>query len=307
MDVDWNAVQGAIPVAFGDDMAYMSYVFQTYDSLAVQIVPVVFITNRTFERIDSTEIPLLAKRVIRRCLPAFDEMDVKLEDRYARYNNYKPISVKEVQIDCDWTVRTSSAYFRFLSEVKKLLASQDVTLTATIRLHQFKYPKKTGVPPADRGMLMIYNLSDPKQYSAANSIYDQEKAAAYFTSSKNYPLPLDMALPAWSWCLIFRNKKFYQIENGLTEKELKELSFVRKGKGPFYEVTKDTVYREIFFRPGDEIKLEKISPEDLRHAASLARKANNTDHFTVSLFELSEQEFNQFSHATIDEVYDSFR
>lgn len=302
MDVDWNDIQGAIPASTGK-IEPIEYSLRKYDSFPVEIIPVVFITNRCFEKIPPADIPLLAKRLARRCLPAFDETDKRYEAR----QQMKPITVREIQLDCDWTTKTATAYFQFLRELRSLAASRGVLVSATIRLHQFKYPDKTGVPPVDRGMLMVYNISDPRQYNAANSIYDQQKAEAYLSKRKKYPLPLDMALPAWSWCLIYRNGKFYQIENGITEPMLTRLSFLKKGPGHFFTVTADTVFNGLFLRTGDEIKAESIAPGTLLHAARLARKAINTDSLTVSLFELSQQEFNQYTHETIDQVYDTFR
>lgn len=306
MDVDWSDVQGAIPVA-PYNMEYNYYDLREYDSFQVQMVPVVFITNKTFERISDTALPQLATRVVRRCLPAYDPMDIEYEERHRSWRMLAAVPVNEIQIDCDWTVKTAPMYFKFLQEVRKLLFSQNVMLSTTIRLHQFRYPEKTGVPPADRGMLMVYNISNPKEYNTRNSIFDEEKAAAYFTGKKRYPLPLDIALPAWSWSIIYRNKKFYQIENSLSAADLDEMAFLKKVDGNIYQVTSDTVYDELFLRPGDEIRAEGIDSLTLLKATSLAGKARNTDTFTISLFELSEHEFKQYSDATFDKVYSSFR
>jgi hypothetical protein len=305
MDVDWNEVQGAVPVTTNELMLTDS-VLQAHDNLLKELVPVIFITNKTFDRIDSFDISLLAIRLVRRCLPAYDEMDRDYEARHRFQFHEGAIRPKEIQFDCDWTVKTKGKYFSFLSEVKKLLPA-DIQVSATIRLHQFKYPVKTGVPPVDRGMLMVYNISDPKQYGNRNSIFESGKAGAYFNSVKTYPLPLDIVLPAWSWCIIYRNKQFYQIENELTEEDLKRASFLKSKGNHYYSVIKDTVYHDLFLRPGDEIKSESIDEKDLREATSISKKAINTDSFTISLFELSEKEFQQYSHENIDKVYSSYR
>ena len=306
IDVDWSNVYGPIPVA-SNELGAMNYEFARFDSFPIQIIPVVFITNKTFEKIDSFEIPLLAKRLVRRCLPAYDDIDKNYEKRNFSFYFGLPLGPKEIQFDCDWTVNTAGKYFSFLKEVKKLLPSDSIKISATIRLHQFKYPGKTGVPPVDRGMLMVYNISDPKQYKLDNSIFEEDKASPYFTSTKRYPLPLDIALPAWSWCIIYRNKQFYQVENDLDEDELNKVSFLKPKGNHFYEVTQDTVYHDLFLRPGDEIKAERTDERSLKAAAKLARNARNTDTFTVSLFELSEKEIQRYSYETLHEVYSSFR
>jgi hypothetical protein len=218
----------------------------------------------------------------------------------------------EIQFDCDWTAKTAGNYFFFLKTVRQLLPSDSIHLSATIRLHQYKYPGKTGVPPVDRGMLMLYNVSDLTQYSPVNSIFDRQKAAAYFEGGKRYPLPLDIVLPAYSWGLVFRNKKFYQIENGLDVEEVKAspafepVDGVAGGGVSFYRVKKDTVLGELFLRPGDEIKIEGIDSTLLAAAAGLSMSAVNTDSFRVTFFELSENEIKNFSDETLTHIYSSY-
>jgi hypothetical protein len=305
LDVDWSDMQGPIPLN-GTSIEPMNKQLAMYDSFPVQMVPVVFITNKTFERIAPKEIPLLAKRLVRRCLPSYDSTDIRYEHNHYLHFYGGPIKPKEIQFDCDWTAKTSSAYFQFLKEVRKL-APDSIIISATIRLHQYKYPDKTGVPPVNRGMLMVYNISDPKQYTPEQSIFDITKASAYFTHTKKYKLPLDIALPAWSWCLVFRDHKFYQIENGIAESDLRQQAFLKYKGNHYYQVTQDTVYSNLFLRPGDEIKAEGVDDAMLQQAALLAGKAINTPDFTVTLFELSEQEINRYSHETINQVYSSFR
>jgi hypothetical protein len=308
LDVDWNYLHGAVPVAQGDAQS-IYYPLKSYDTFTTEVIPVVFLTNKTFEQISTNDIAALAKRCVRRCIPAYDSVDVAFEENhypifYSRPSRdiFKP---GEVQFDCDWTSKTKEKYFTFLSEVKKLLPP-GIKTSATIRLHQYKYSEKTGVPPTDRGMLMVYNVSNPRKYSPDNSILDIQKAQPYFTDVESYPLPLDIALPAWSWCIIYRNKSFYQIENGLTEKELKTLNFLQASGNHMYKVTKDAVFRGLFFRPGDEIKAEAISEDLLRNAGQLSKQAVGGDTITVSLFELSQNEISNYSHETIRQVFASF-
>jgi hypothetical protein len=305
LDVDWNDVQGPIPVNSGS-MESVNYELTIYDSFPVQMVPVVFITNKVFQRIDTNELGQLAKRIVRRCLPSWDQVDLRYEKNHYFEFRGGPVRPKEIQIDCDWTVNTAPAYFSFLKQLKQLLPADSIQVSATVRLHQYKYPAKTGVPPVDRGMLMVYNISDPKEYTTKNSIFEESEAKPYFNHAKTYPLPLDMALPAWSWCILYRNRQFYQIENGLSEKDLREQSFLQPAGEHFYRVTADTVYRNLFLRPGDEIKAEGIDEKKLQQAALLAKKAVNTNQFTVTLFELSDKELNQYKHETIAGIYNGF-
>lgn len=182
MDVDWKQLYGAYPVAT-NGVEDLSRHINSYDSLSINTVPVVFITNKTFLRISKTDIPLLAKRIARRCFPAYDSTDRVYETTYPLWLNSKRFVPQEIQFDCDWTPASAANYFYFLAVFRSLLPDSSIRVSATIRLHQYKYSQKTGIPPVDRGMLMIYNLHDLKQYNPVNSIFDVQKASAYFGSN----------------------------------------------------------------------------------------------------------------------------
>src|SRR6478752_3164376 len=63
LDVDWSEVYGAIPVS-ENDLNNLNEDVNHYNSLGIKIVPVVFLTNKTFERIDTSQLTLLALRVV---------------------------------------------------------------------------------------------------------------------------------------------------------------------------------------------------------------------------------------------------
>ncbi len=308
MDVDWSEVYGAFPVA-ETNVDDINFDINERDSVQANVVPVLFLTNKVFQHINSSGISLLAKRVVRKCLFAYDSADFENERRTNNFHRfftyYRPLQPVEIQFDCDWTVSTAKKYFTFLQTVRDLLPDS-VMISATIRLHQFKYSGKTGVPPVDRGMLMMYNTSDLTKYSTTNSIFDSDKAKAYFSKKIKYPLPLDIALAAYSWCIIFRDKKFYQLENQLSEAELRQCSFLKPMMHHFYRVERDTVYNDLLLRRGDEIKVENISSQSLQEAAKIAVNAVNSELVTIALFELSENEIINYNYETIEAVYASY-
>lgn len=301
LDIDWNETNHAYPLTITPVHA-IAYDLQHYDSLHMQVIPVVFITNKTFQKVDSTEIPLLARRILRKCLPGFDTVAIPL-----LYYTDKPYPIPaEIQFDCDWSTSTKDKYFYFLQQVQQQLDGRPITISATIRLHQYKYPARTGVPPVKRGMLMVYNVEKLTDHNASNSIFDYDKAKKYFANNRSYPLPLDIALPAYSWGIIFRQGKFYQIENNLDKDTLQKCSFLQYTQRNSWKVTADTVFYDVFLRPGDEIRLEQIDEKTLFQVAKLASKAVNTDSFTVTLFELSEAEIKNYHDETIEQVYTGF-
>jgi hypothetical protein len=306
MDIDWEEGRGAVPLGMNYLERFEDH--NTYDRVRkFEFIPVIFITNKTFVRIDSADIPLLATRILRKCFTGYDRTDSaaeaeKYENHYRTYN----LRPKEIQFDCDWTVSTASKYFYFLETVKKLLPGDSTKLSATIRLHQYKYPGKTGVPPVSRGMLMVYNIADLTKYTNVNSIFEYDKAKPYFKSGKNYSLPLDLALPAYAWGIVYRGKKFFTIEHGLTVDRVKGSNYFQPTEKNIYAVKKDTLLDNLYLRPGDEIKFEGIDHERLMQVVELSRKAMNNDSFTVSFFELSSPTLLKYDYETIEQVYNSY-
>ena len=239
----------------------------------VDIVPVVYIPNRVFELMDSVGIEHFAQNLTR----FFSEkIPPSVSQRFA-----------EVQLDCDWTERTRAAYFSFLKQFKKQIQKP---LSATIRLHQIKYRHKTGIPPVDRGALMMYNLNAPNKFSEQNSIFNITECRKYLDGQKQYELPLDIALPLFSWGLVFRNKEYQGILNGLNSNESKNLPFLHQnteGGKNYFHVKQDTVFRNLYLRYGDEIEIEEVFEKDLLDAADLARPMLNSDTTNLIFYHLN--------------------
>jgi len=209
-----------------------------------------------------------------------------------------------MQIDCDWTEQSKDMYFDFLKTLKKQLGN--AKLSATIRLYQYKYRTKTGVPPVDKGMLMIYNVSNVKEYSTNNSIFDKDEAEKYMDGVAKYPLPLDFALPAFAWAVVYHDNKFSCMMRDIKPITSDTCSFLEK-EWPVYKVKDDYVYGKVYLRKGDQIKIEHVSDDMLIDAAKLARKCSNTDTLNVAIFELDEVMKNKFSHETIEAAFNSLR
>ena len=271
-DVDWNASQQqAVPKArlqiiTGD---------ARYSNLGkLDIIPTIFITNRTFKALSAT---------------ASDELSVRIWDKIQRIMPI--INFKEIQFDCDWTLSTKEAYFQFLNTSRKYIPKH-INLSATIRLHQYRYPEKTGIPPVDRGMLMFYNMGDLEDWEEPNSILNIEKATPYLLGGI-YPIPLDVALPIFQWGILFREGKMIKLINGLNEKRLSDTDFYRAlppvnslyGTSR-YQLKKSTYLDGYYLYEGDEIRLESIRDENLWEASHLLQKVINSDTTWLSFYHL---------------------
>lgn len=240
LDIDWDESRNEpVPVT---TLTRDSGAFGAY-----QIIPCVFITNRTFDRIAPEGLSLLAQRIA------------------AKIRSVAPeIRVQEIQIDCDWTPGTRSAYFRFLEELRRVALEKGWVISATIRLHQWKYPDRTGVPPVDKGALMFYNVGNLEDWEEPNSILNLEKARGYLRGIGPYPLHLDLALPVFHWGVLFREHKMIKLISGLTPPELADTLRFLKLEESRYEVKKSTYLNGYYLYAGDRIRLEAVDTTQLR-------------------------------------------
>jgi len=289
LDVDWNEVNSAYPTSITD----FEYNFPG-KGLHFIAVPVVFITNRTLQKIDTSEIPDLAGKIVRK----LDRIR-ELTDR----------PIREYQVDCDWSESTKQKYFLLLKEIKKKIGQAQ--LSATIRLYQLKYPDKAGIPPVDRGMLMMYNLSNVKDYDVINSIFDLNTAKKYFENLKPYPLKLDVVLPDFSWGVVFKDRKFCCLLRDLNNEKASHTSYLVKSTlnhgGNYYIVKKDTVVNDIYLRYGDLVRIEELNEAELLEAAKLSEQALKCDSVTVSLFDFDESTIHKNSPDELEKIFAAYR
>ncbi|MEQ8352064.1 MAG: hypothetical protein RH862_11305 [Leptospiraceae bacterium] len=165
----------------------------------------------------------------------------------------------EIQIDCDWTPSTRRTYFALLENIRKAMhSSPDLTLSATIRLHQLKYYRRTGIPPVDRGAVMIYNMGDLSNPEESNSIFRADLAKQYLDGKwlSEYPLPLDIAMPDFQWGVAFLNGSFHSLVHGITEAQLQKNS--RKSGSNNYSLEEEFMWDGQNLPAGTRIRMEKV-------------------------------------------------
>jgi len=323
-DVDWDKTEAApVPVS------PLSLNHYTNWPDSAQLVPVIFITNETFRNLDKTQSIELARNVYKKTMNLFTTLiarrthpsyngdywtrdpyrvlssDFREQHRHDSLYNAEMAAFREIQFDCDWTETTKDKYFAFLEESKKLFSGWLVT--STIRLYQYKYPDKAGVPPVQRGTLMCYNAGDIKNVNTRNSIFDKEEIKSYLTSGE-YPIPLDYALPVFGWGVLFQEGKFRGILS---------LAALREDYASHVTITDDQraivnsdftyghTYSGIYVREGDEIRLEETDMNDVEEIAEwLSDHRNNAD-ATLTLYHLNEYDLKKNSKE-IESIFNSF-
>lgn len=272
-DVKWHVTYGAYPEA----------PFSTQyplDTLFSEVVPVVYITNEALINTPADSIPSLHRK-----------MKIEIETKLR--NNFPGRDIREWQFDCDWTERSRDKYFQLL---KLFGNSEDLIISATVKLWQFAYREKAGIPPCDRAVLMCYNISNPREININNSIFDAEEVKKYI-KNKHYPLPLDIALPNFSWAVWFRDGAFRGLLNQDDGASLSRWPLIntRANHFVFYEDHDDFDH---FFKEGDELRLEAAGPDDVYALADDLSELLNDKSSTLILYN-----FEQFNNGIY--AYDS--
>jgi len=235
-----------LDIAYSHKLEIHKTKFRTIPSQ--KIVPVIYIDNPVFQKNRTTDLSTQLNSLLTIMAKNTFEFD-------------------EVQIDCDWSKSTKKDYFNFLKTFKILSGK---TISTTIRLHQVKYHKRTGVPPVDKGALMYYNMANFKDLETKNYILDLQLAQKYHHNFESYPLPLDLALPLYAQASIIRFASVVGIIEGVRKTDLNE-NF-KALENNHYEVTKTHYFKKRLLYEGDKIRVDEVSINDLQKAIQNLKK-----------------------------------
>ncbi len=213
---------------------------------SVEIVPTVFIVNECLlnpqPRLDS----LIFGRVMQMC----------------ETHDLGP--VHEIQLDCDWTNRSRPNYYDVLQRLRQRAQAQGITVSSTIRLHQLSQTP----PPADRGVLMIYNTGDVTRFDGTDPILDMRDVYPYLRPLKDYDLPLSAAYPVFEWRVAFRGDKYIGIVH--TDEYLPLL-------------------------PGDTIVTRQGTPDMVRQAVGAIDSLRPDANDEIIIYDISKQNVQRFN------------
>jgi hypothetical protein len=324
-DVDWSE-QEKTPVPVSPINFYYSY---NSPDTSTEIVPVVFITNETFRHLNEEQSRELARNVHKKIMNKLYSLFENLSGYDYSWWEQNPYTIKsknfneqakrdssytvnlqrihEIQFDCDWTKTTRAQYFAFLEEVKKMFGQK--LISSTIRLYQYKYPSEAGIPPVKRGMLMCYNAGNIRSAETKNSIFDKKEIMSYL-EAKEYPVPLDYALPVFEWAVLYQQGKLKSILSSSTLRD----DYWRY-IGSIDQTTHTAVVREdfvygdtdngLYIRQGDVIRFEEPDLDDVKELASWLSGHKNNKEAIVSLYHLNEHDLQKHSKA-IQAIFDTF-
>lgn len=250
------------------------------------VVPVVFIKNKVMLE-PNLDIDDLAEKTFR---------------LIAEINKENNIGCQEIQIDCDWTLASKDNYLKFIEKFKKRSQKK---LSATIRLHQVKYFKKTKIPNVDSGVLMYYNMGSIAPDSL-NSVYDPKIAARYLKSLKKYPLPLDFALPVYSWGVHIRNQKVIGLRSKMNIEALTKDKNFEQTSAVFFKVKHSNYKNGVFYEENDLLKIEAIAAEDLKQMAEELKEHTAQPPKEIIFYDLDEFNLKNYEKNIFEQVISCF-
>ncbi len=255
------------------------------DSIEQTVVPVIFIKNRVFEGLDSQKLAILAQKTLH---------------LVNSINRSKQLVTHSIQFDCDWIESSRDAFFSFLRQYKQLTGQ---TISATIRLHQIKYPLRTGIPPVDYGVLMFYNMGNISP-ADNNSIYEKGIASRYISFLKTYPLDLDIALPIFSWAQQIRDGKILQLLNKMNLSHFENDSNFVLQKNKQFRVLHACFHGGYYFKENDLVKIEYVQEEELLDI--IASINNNSNHRIKNLlfYDLDSENLALYEKDTFRKIMD---
>lgn len=248
--------------------------------IKAEYVPVVFITNRTFQKLNDYSLESVAKNIS------------NLINEICEKNSIPQVS--EIQIDCDWTASTMTNYFTFLHLLKK---ESEKDISCTLRLHQIKYRDDSGIPPVERAVLMCYATSDPTKESDKNSILDIDLLKDYTSNINSYPINFDVALPLYSWGIVTNHLGQVKLVNNVSKSDM-DPAFFKEVKENEYEAIDDFFFQGIYMNKGFTVKTEGISAQLLNEAKEYLDGKINKDYHII-YYHLDKPFLERFS---IDEL-----
>ncbi|MDE5858699.1 MAG: hypothetical protein K2H32_10155 [Muribaculaceae bacterium] len=256
----------------------------------IDVVPTIYITTSAIEKMQTKEM----------------EYAEKIYKRVTAIGKKNNITIKEIQLDCDWTKGTRQPFFRLCEAMKEYMDSTQ-ELSSTIRLHQLTQTP----PPVDKGVLMVYNTGNLMEMTSDNSIFSRKDIEPYLRDNRLalYPLPLDVAYPAYGWSVVFRPEKDkYYFDRIMRRTDFSCFPPLHKIASNLYEATSEVIFYEdntksdyVFEKY--RIRVERPSAKEILEIKNLIDNQLKTKKHNNLLYHLDESQLSHYSNNEISKIY----
>lgn len=255
------------------------------------IVPVVFITPAGLNAMSWKELAFYARNIASLIAGKANEIG---------------IAPAEIQIDCDWTQNNKELYFELLNKLREQAYFKDKILSVTIRLHQVKYLAASGIPPADKGLLMVYNIDNLRNVKVENSILNTQSARSYLEQVGAYPLPLDIALPIFQWTLLFEEEQLKGILREVNGAELANDPQLEKTAEHIYKVKTDHLLKGYTLKKGQQLRFEASHIDRVTEISKYLSHRIKGDSLNLLLYHCDSLNFKNYKINELEKVFSSF-
>ena len=159
--------------------------------------------------------------------------------------------------------------------------------------------------------LTVESLDNARNFKQANSIFNVNLAAKYL-AVKDYPLPMDYALPVFSWTLVYRNNRFLKVFSSDIITEISttnspgypDSTLLQMLEPNVYLVKVPNRYYDAYnLKAGDILKVEACREKELSEASMLIGKLPFDTKTTIALFDLDPTDLEKISHEKIEAAY----
>ena len=254
----------------------------------VEIIPTVFVME---ECMRSQMVDEMARLLVERVLQMNETNDVP--------------DVQELQIDCDWTEQSQTAYFAFLNKVGELLHERKMQLSATIRLHQLRMAP----PPVDYGVLMVYNTGSVRRMDQRSPILDKQDVATYLGDLEDYDLKLCAAYPNFDWQVLYGSDGRYKAI--LYDEDLNDSSVYRQVAPDRWVVISsrdiptlnEDASQATWVVVGDSVRLFRPSAELVLNTARALEKERPGINDQVIVYSLNSKNIKQYKSSYYESLY----
>ena len=262
-------------------------VFSEHPDTNIEIIPVIFITEGCLYKDINGISQKLVDRITKMC----------------NTNNLK--SPKEIQIDCDYTLRSRKRYDDFLTHLRLSLKRSTIKqISVTIRLHQLSMPIPKDVY---YGVLMMYNTGDVNDYQCKNPILSFDDVKPYLRYIHDYQLPLCTAYPCFKWQLLFRGNQFKAIlhEENLSDstiyKHVTKDKFLIVSSRDLPSFIGENSYT-IQINAGDTLFIKECPSEEILKVKNALEKKRRGINSQVILYDLNEENIKRYNPNVYEKI-----
>jgi len=154
---------------------------------------------------------------------------------------------------------------------------------------------------------MCYNMGNLKLAGDNNSILDVNVAEKYLNNLQDYPLPLDVALPLFNWCLLYDNEnRFTGILRDVQESDLNKNKVFAALQKNIYAVNKDTLWKGYNLVKNETLRYESCSETDLYKLADFVASKMNGISFSLVFYHCDSAVLSKHNNYELEKIYRLF-